>query len=225
MDNNILSIGQDTIGFLSLKDERIAAAIKLIGPIAFRIHPNDESFFVETIIGQMLSNKVADTITRRLYALCDGRVSAEQIETLGFDGVRSIGISAQKTEYIMRFCHMMKSDPDYLLKLADLDDAAVLKALTALRGIGNWTAKMYLLFVLNRPSVIPYEDGAFLQAYRWLYKPRKIDPPAIERRCKRWHPYESIGARYLYRILDYGITKYTDIAEAQELWVLPHGKT
>ena len=66
---------------------------------------------------------------------------------------------------------------------------------------------MYLLFFLQRDDVLPYEDGAFLQAYRWLYNTKKCDQKNIEKRCKKWKPYTSIGARYLYRALDTGLTK------------------
>lgn len=200
------------------KDERLFEAMQLIGPISFRLHENNVAFFIETIIGQMLSNKVADTITDRLYSLCDGELTVESVRGLGFDGIRSIGISKQKTEYILLFCDLIHNDPDFLLRLAEMDNATITRTLTGLRGIGNWTAKMYLLFVLGRPDIIPYEDGAFLQAYKWLYKARKLTPQAIKRRCKKWYPYESIGARYLYRILDNGLTKYTDLQDARDKW-------
>lgn len=88
--------------------------------------------------------------------------------------------------------------------------------LVALRGIGNWTAKMYLLFVLNRTDILPYEDGAFLQAYRWLYQTQDTRPVSIKNHCKVWKPYESIAARYMYRLVDNCYTKYASIDEAEQ---------
>lgn len=75
---------------------------------------------------------------------------------------------------------------------------------------------MYLLFVLNRSDILPYEDGAFLQAYRWLYQTEDVKPTSIKRHCLAWKPYESIASRFMYRLLDYGYTKYSSISEAEK---------
>lgn len=88
-----------------------------------------------------------------------------------------------------------------------MSDQEIIRELTSIKGIGIWTAKMYLIFVLDRPNVLPYEDGAFLQAYRWAYKTDNLSPDAIKKKCKKWSPYSSIAARYLYRALDTGLTK------------------
>ena len=88
-----------------------------------------------------------------------------------------------------------------------MSDEEILKILISLKGIGSWTAKMYLLFFLEREDVLPFEDGAFLQAYRWLYNTKKCEQKSIERRCKKWKPYSSIGARYLYAALNSCLTK------------------
>lgn len=66
---------------------------------------------------------------------------------------------------------------------------------------------MYLIFVLDRMNVLPYEDGAFLQAYKWLYDTSDTSISSIQKRCKKWSPYSSLAARYLYRFLDDGYTK------------------
>lgn len=66
---------------------------------------------------------------------------------------------------------------------------------------------MYLIFFLQRENILPYEDGAFLQAYKWLYNTKKVAPESISRKCRKWKPYQSIGARYMYQALDRGLTK------------------
>ena len=96
------------------------------------------------------------------------------------------------------------------LPLAGLNE---LNKLTALRGIGTWSSKMYLIFVLNRLNVLPYEDGAFLQAYKWLYATDDIKPVAIKQKCASWSPYSSLAARYMYRALDNGLTKDPNLTE------------
>ena len=92
-------------------------------------------------------------------------------------------------------------------RLESMPDNEVITELTSIKGVGNWTAKMYLIFFLQREDILPYEDGAFLQAYKWLYNTKVIKPESIARRCKKWKPYTSIGARYMYRALDTGLTK------------------
>ena len=93
------------------------------------------------------------------------------------------------------------------VKIEELPDEEAILALKSIKGIGNWTAKMYLIFFLQRQDVLPYEDGAFLQAYKWLYNTKIIKSESIARKCKKWRPYTSIGARYMYRALDTGLTK------------------
>ena len=89
----------------------------------------------------------------------------------------------------------------------EMSDTEVIHEMTKIRGIGTWTAKMYLMFVLNRPDILPVEDGAFLQGYRWAYKTDDYKPASIAKKCKKRKPYSSIAARYLYRALDMGLTK------------------
>lgn len=88
-----------------------------------------------------------------------------------------------------------------------MSDEQIIKRLTSIHGIGNWTAKMYLIFVLNRPDILPFEDGAVLQVYGWMYKTDNCTKTSITKRCKKWKPYSSLASRYLYRALDYGFTK------------------
>ena len=76
----------------------------------------------------------------------------------------------------------------------------------SIHGIGRWTAKMYLIFVLDRQDILPYEDVAFLQGYRWMYKTDITTKDSVLKKCAKWKPYSSIAARYLYRALDMGLT-------------------
>ena len=88
-----------------------------------------------------------------------------------------------------------------------MTDEDVIKTITSIHGLGMWSAKMYLIFVLNRQDVLPFEDVAFLQGYAWCYKTNKLDKDSITKKLKKLQPYRSIVARYLYKALDYGYTK------------------
>ena len=82
-----------------------------------------------------------------------------------------------------------------------------MKQLMSIKGVGIWTSKMYLMFFLKREDILPVEDVAFLQAFKWLYGYKNPSSLTVERRCKKWKPYSSIAARYMYIALDSGLTK------------------
>lgn len=155
----------------------------------------------------MLSIKAGAKIYARLEELCNGKISVEAIDSLTDEQIRSIGTSSSKVAYIRGATEAVKSGIIDFSTLPLMNDADVMKNLTSLKGIGNWTAKMYLIFVLDRPDILPTEDVAFLQAYEWLYKTKDRSKESVEKRCKKWKPYSSVAARYLYRALDNGLTK------------------
>ena len=88
-----------------------------------------------------------------------------------------------------------------------MNDSDVFKYLTSFKGIGKWTANMYLIFVLNRKDILPTNDAAFLQAYEWLYKTTDRSDTSIRNKWRKWKPYSSSASRYLYRALDSGLTR------------------
>lgn len=214
-DGGVILIDSQECKCLATADPLLGRAMRLVGDFKYSDHPNTEDFFFSTIIGQMMSNTVADVIEGRVSAMCGGRMTADAILSIGMERIRSAGVSMQKAEYMTLFARKIKSEPDFLDNLKNKSNNEVLKELTALRGIGNWTAKMYLLFVLGRNDILPYEDGAFLQAYRWLYQTNDVKPSSIKQRCQPWVPYESVAARFMYRLLDYGYTKYPSIDDAE----------
>ncbi|MDR3271641.1 MAG: hypothetical protein LBT32_09080 [Peptococcaceae bacterium] len=194
-------------------DARLSLLIRHYGDLTYSLHTDEFSFFVETIIGQMLSNKAADAIATRLYELCGSELKPETVSTLDIQALRGIGLSGLKTDYILQMADRMIESPDYFSGFNAESDNEIIRRLTALRGIGSWTAKMYLIFVLDRLDVLPHEDGAFLQAYKWIYDTDDVRPKQIEKRCTRWSPYSSLAARYLYCALDEGLTRDAGLCE------------
>ena len=195
------------VKYLKSKDKRLSKIIDIIGDIEYATHSEGFSHIVEEIVGQMLSNKVADVLTERLRNLCGGKICVESIEKLNVDSIRSIGLSKAKSQYIINFCNAVKTGTIDLEGLSELSDEDVMKELMKIQGIGPWTAKMYLLFSLKRDNILPYEDGAFLQSYKWLYNTTDTSVTVIKKKCKKWSPYASIASRYMYIALDSGLTK------------------
>lgn len=203
----MLSADSKSIVYLCKKDKRLAKVINTIGPIKYTIHDDGYAFLVHEIIEQMLSIKAGAKIYKRLEDLCEGNVTPQNINMLSDEQIKSIGTSNSKVSFIRSLTNGVISKQIHLDELASLSDIEVLKKLTALRGIGNWTAKMYLIFVLDRQDILPYEDVAFLQAFEWLYKTQDRTKDNVEKKCRKWSPYSSVAARYLYRALDAGLTK------------------
>lgn len=196
------------IQYLCKKDKRLAKVISMVGPISYET--NSESpypFLVHEIIEQMLSIKAGSKIYGRLEGLCGGNITPETISVLSNESLKSIGTSNAKVTCIKGLTAAILSGKLDFNRLEYLDDVAVTKELTQLKGIGNWTAKMFLIFVLNRQDILPFEDVAFLQGYAWAYKTNDLSPPSVNSKCKKWKPYSSIAARYMYRALDTGLTR------------------
>lgn len=196
------------VQYLCKKDKRLAKVIDMVGPISYQVHTDQPySFLVHEIIEQMLSVKAGAKIFDRLRTICDGVITPENIAALTDEQLKSIGTSNAKVGYIKGITKAVMAGQLEFDKLEKLDDGAIIRQLTRFHGIGNWTAKMYLIFVLNRPDVLPYEDVAFLQGYSWAYKTSDFKPVSVTAKCKKWRPYSSIAARYMYRALDVGLTK------------------
>ena len=202
-----LSINTYEVQYLAAKDKRLKKVIDMVGTIDYIPYSDGYQFIIHEIIEQMLSIKAGAKIFSRLNDLCNGHINPASISALTDEQLRSTGTSSNKVKYIRCFTDAINNKSLVLKDLNSLPDEVVLSQLTSIKGIGTWTAKMYLIFVLNRPDILPYEDVAFLQSYKWMYKTENTSPEFIQKKCKKWKPYTSIAARFLYKALDLGFTK------------------
>ena len=203
-----LSINHPAVKHLCEKDKRLAKVVRMVGPIQIHLHTeNMYAFLVHEIVEQMLSIKAGQVIYDRLLKLCNGSVEPEIVARLTKEEIISIGVSKSKAQSIISLTNAIIEGSLNLSDFKTMNDNEVIKTLTNIHGIGNWTAKMFLLFVLGRPDVLPFEDGAFLQTYRWLYKTSDCSAKSVIKKCQKWKPYSSVAARYFYRALDMGLTK------------------
>lgn len=194
--------------YLCNKDKRLAKLINMVGPIAYTLHDEDPyAFLIYEIIEQMLSIKSARSIYSRLLLLCNNTVSPETIDALSHAQIRGIGLSERKTSTIKELTRSILSGALDLDELKTLSDKDILEKLTSFNGVGMWTAKMYLIFILDRPDILPYEDAAFLQVFGWMYKTTDRSKDSVIKKCRKWKPYSSTASRYLYHALDTGLTK------------------
>jgi DNA-3-methyladenine glycosylase II len=204
-----MGVSKEVLEHLKRADSRLGKVIEEIGDLQINTYnPSSDEllFLIREIIGQMISSGVKKVIWQRLKDLCDNEVSSETLTNLTIEQLRSIGLSNAKSGYILNLANLVSDKTINFDYINSLDDEGVIKELTKIKGIGKWTSKMYLIFFLLREDVLPYEDGAFIQAYKWLYNTQKVTPDSISRKCKKWKPYQSIGARYMYQALDRGFT-------------------
>ncbi|NLT46231.1 MAG: DNA-3-methyladenine glycosylase 2 family protein [Thermotogaceae bacterium] len=204
----ILTSDSPSIQHLCKADKRLAKTIGLVGQIRYRSHSDRFAFIVHEIIEQMLSAKAGNRIYARLRELCSGRISPASILKHSEDEIKGIGTARSKARAILGVAEAIREKKLDLKAFDTQSDEEVIRNLTMLRGIGPWSAKMFLIFCLDRPDVVPFEDVAFLQGLSWTYGREIRTRDEVLKVCRKWHPYASIGARYMYYALDMGLTKH-----------------
>lgn len=180
--------------------------IQGVGPCRLdtRVAPDAFQALLRAIVAQQVSAKAARTVYERLCALTpDGRVTADVLMALPPDVVQATGLGPAKTRYVCDLAGHVADGRLDLAGFATLDDAAVITALTAVRGIGTWTAEVFLIFQLQRRDVFPAADLALLTAIQRLYGTSSRPTPAEGRKfAERWRPYRSIASWYLWRSIE-----------------------
>lgn len=167
-------------------------------------HPNPFQALVRAIISQQLSTKAAATIARRFESLFDGGFpDAAQVNAVADAQLRAVGLSTQKLSYLRDLCRRIDDGSLPLHALDAMDDEAVIEALTQVKGIGRWTAEMFLMFRLQRPDVLPVGDLGIVKAVQRAYRLRRVPTPArLVRLGEAWRPYRSVACWYLWASLD-----------------------
>ncbi len=191
------------INHLKKSDPVLAAIIERVGP--YRMEFGEPVFhsLAESIVYQQLNGRAAETIFKRFAALAGDPVTPEGIAKLTDGEMRSVGLSKQKSSYLRDMAERaIRGELDFA-RLADMTDEDVIKHLTQVKGVGVWTAHMFLMFTLKRPNVLPTGDFGVQTAIKKHYKKRKLPKPVqMEKIAKCWEPYRSVACWYLWRSLD-----------------------
>ena len=191
---------------LARRDPILSALIKRHGPCGLAAAQRADHFSALTraIVGQQLSTKAAATIYSRLLALMPGGVpTGEALASLTDEQLRAVGISRQKAAYLRDLAEKVRSGALNLTHLDAMSDEEVITALSQVKGIGRWSAEMFLIFRLHRPDVLPLGDLGIVNAVHRVYRLRKRPTAArILRLGEAWRPYRSVASWYLWRSLD-----------------------
>ena len=159
---------------------------------------------VRSIVYQQLSGKAAATIHGRVLKLIgDGSEAPGRIVATPHEALRSAGLSTQKANYVRNLAEHVLDGSLPVNSLHELGDDEIIAALTQVKGIGRWSAQMFLMFRLGRPDVLPELDLGVQKGIQKAYRLRKLPTPKqVLRRGEKWAPYRTIGAWYMWRILE-----------------------
>ena len=167
----------------------------------------NRNYFVDlaaNIVGQQLSGKAADAIWKRVTALIDGDITANKILAIPDEALRQAGVSGNKVKYIKNLAGAAAYKTLDLENIQKYDDEEIIRQLIAIKGIGRWTAEMFLIFSLAREDVFSHGDGGLNGAIHRLYGngATALSKSAIAAITDKWKPYRSIASLYLWESLD-----------------------
>jgi DNA-3-methyladenine glycosylase II len=194
---------RSAVRHLKKSDPILCAIIERIGPCRMEYGPPEFHSLAEAIVYQQLNGKAAVTIFNRFAALAGEPITPEGILKLNDAQMRSVGLSKQKSSYLRDMAeHAARGELDFT-RLPEMTDAEVVKHLTQVKGVGVWTAHMFLIFTLRRPNVLPTGDYGVQAAIKKHYKKRKLlKPEQMEKIARPWEPYRSVACWYLWKSLD-----------------------
>lgn len=194
---------KQAINHLRTSDPVLSAIIQQVGDYGIQFRPPGFETLVKSIVNQQLSGRVASVIFGRLSAAVKGTVTPESILKLRPSRMRSLGLSTQKTAYIRDLARHTRAGSVVFEDLAALPDDEVIVRLTQVKGVGVWTAHMFLIFALQRTDVLPTGDLGIRNAIRKAYNLEALPTPEeMEQMALRWRPYCSVASWYLWRSLE-----------------------
>jgi len=185
-------------------DARLAAVIDRVGPCTLRLRKGIYQSLFRSVLYQQLAGAAAAAIERRVKGLFDGETPppADFLRATTED-LRRAGLSRQKLNYLRDLAAHFADGRLRPRRLARLSNEELVTAVTAVHGIGEWTAHMLLIFSLGRPDVLPVGDYGVRKAMQRLYRLRDLPKPhTMERIATPWRPYRSIASWYLWRSVD-----------------------
>ena len=194
---------KEAIVHLRKADPVMRAIIDQVGAYQIQFRDPDFETLVKSIVYQQLSGRVAGVIFGRVTDAAGGRLTPEGILKLRPVRMRTLGLSGQKTAYIRDLARHARDGRVAFEELARLPDEAVIERLTEVKGIGVWTAQMFLIFALRRPNVLPTGDLGIRNAIRKAYGLLELPKPAeMETLSEPWRPYRTVASWYLWRSLE-----------------------
>ena len=185
------------------KDRKLAKVIDQIGSYNLPITKNPYESLVEAIITQQLSGKAADSISARFRDIYGKFPKPADVLRTSDGKLRKAGLSYMKVSYIKDLSNKVESKELRLAYMKNLTDKEVIEQLTIVKGIGRWTAEMFLIFSLGRQDVLPVGDLGLKKGIQKLYSLSELpEKEEMEKIAQKWRPYRSVATWYLWRSLN-----------------------
>lgn len=200
MQDSFSTVVTTATAYLSDTDPVMQATIARVGPCTLQPHPDVFTALVDAIISQQISVKAADAIMARVRAaLPEEKVTPEALLPFDFDRLRTLGLSTPKARYIRNLVELIASGELQLDLLQELEDEEIINQLTAIKGIGRWTAEMCLIFTFARSDVLPVDDLGLLEGVRSAYQlPERPTKQKVRELGELWRPYRTFATWYMW---------------------------
>jgi len=193
----------DGVAHLRALDPKWEAIIDAVGPCRLRPRPDRFGTLVRAIVGQQISSKAATSIDRRLRDLAGEIHAPGPLLALGEDGIRSAGLSGVKARYVLNLAQAVHGGDLPLDQVHDWPDDQIAAALTTIKGVGPWTAEMFLIFALGRPDILSVGDLGIRVGLRSFHGLDDLPGPSQCRELtEAWRPYRTIAMWYLWEQID-----------------------
>lgn len=193
---------EDALKHFRKADPLLYSLAESIDPIVLEKSPDHFVKLVRSIVGQQLSVKAASTIFARFEKLFKKRITAEEILKIDDDDIRACGISYPKIKYIKDLAQKVYDKELLLETFEDADEETVIESLTKVKGIGIWSAEMFLMFALARPDVFSVKDLGLKNAMIKLYGLSNPIKNELLKISQKWSPYRTYACRILWESLD-----------------------
>ena len=191
---------------LAKRDRVMKKLIPKFGEARLQSRGDAFTTLARSIVGQQISVKAAQSVWDRFAALIEGpshRIAPAAVQALEIEALRGAGLSARKVEYLRDLAAHFVQGSVHVKAWASMDDEAIIEELVAIRGIGRWTAEMFLIFHLMRPNVLPLDDLGLIKGISQHYFSGEPVSRAEAREVgEAWAPYRSVATWYLWRSLD-----------------------
>ena len=207
-----LNMDDDRVRYLCNSDKTLKELINQIGTLFWPVNTDYFTVLVRSIVGQQLSNKAAESIYGRLE-MNWGPICPDVIADLPLTNLASIGLSKAKTQYIQGLAKSILSGEIDFNWIQNLSDGDATRFLMKTKGIGKWTAEMFLIFSLGRMNILSFGDAGIQSTIRWLYKiPEDELKTKMSELYNIWNPYNTIASLYLWEAVDRGFMKFSQQA-------------
>tara|TARA_B100000700_G_scaffold123999_1_gene138894 strand:- start:193 stop:804 length:612 start_codon:yes stop_codon:yes gene_type:complete len=196
---NVVEQWQLAVEELSRRDSTIEEIISQYSGEKMALRGKPFETLCRSIVGQQISVKAADSVWTKVENLCNGNINKEEIINLSSEEMRSAGLSKQKITYLKNI-----ATSDVLTtNWGELSDAEAIDRLCKIKGVGVWTAEMFLIFNLGRPDVLPLADIGLIRGIeKHYYNSERIDKKELEKFRTKWSPWCTVATWYMWRSLD-----------------------